>query len=100
MIRVSFVVLNKQLLDLLIHWTCIVFCLAPPSITLITGAYLIFGPCGGGPACETEGCCRSEVESHEQSEQSVARARLRALETFWFLLPKYVFSHILGTLFL
>ena len=51
---------------------------------------------GGAPASEAESCRRSEVSNLRPG----SRARLRALEAFWFLMLKYAFSHTLQTLFL
>ena len=57
---------------------------------------------GGALGAEAESCRRSEAELRERSEQFAAgaRAHLRALEAFGFLMLKYAFSHILETLFL
>ena len=61
-----------------------------------TGADPGFGQGGGTPATETESCRHSEVSNLRLG----SRARLTALETFGFLMPKYAFSHILEALFL
>ena len=56
---------------------------------------------GVGAASEAESCWHSEVESHKQSKQFVARAtaHLKAIEVLGFSVLKYAFSHILKTLF-
>ena len=55
----------------------------------------------GAPSSEAESCRRSEVESHERSEQSAAGVQglLKGPGSFWvFNAQIYVFSHILETL--
>ena len=66
-----------------------------------TGADPGFGQ-GGTPASEAENCRRSQAESRERSEQSVAGVQgpLKGPGSFGFLMLKYAFSHILETLFL
>ena len=54
----------------------------------------------GGPASEAESYWCDKAYSHEESKPLVARVEGPLKETFWFLMLKYAFSYILGTLFL
>ena len=57
---------------------------------------------GGAPGAEAESCRRSEAELREWSEQFAAGVQgpLKGPGSFWVLMLKYAFSHILETLFL